>query len=276
MERVLFLSALFVYFKGVIPIFQNLWGQGSWLAFLTGRFKKSGIYIPTFVTDNYQEVQKLWVWEIGLLYCLIGHMTNASFKQGVEILLMPKIDKGHKNYVKPEIWEETHLREIFCGTLIFQQSSMSCIDHHVGINWSETTLCLPLVKHLRVTLRCAVNITTTSFQHFPWSLTGLDITACQWAMSKLIAFGELIGQPFILLVILTCHIQSYWKWNKLKFPCCSVISVASHASIFRGACLSSLPANACSTENNIPLPSLANHIVLSKFWKVDLDRRVIR
>ena len=58
---------------------------------------------PTFVTDNYQEVQKLWVWEIGLLYCLIGHVTNASFKQGVEILLMPKIDKAHKNYLKPEI-----------------------------------------------------------------------------------------------------------------------------------------------------------------------------
>ena len=89
-------------FYSVIPIFQNLWGQGSWLTFLTGRFKKSGIYIPTFVTDNYQEVQKLWVWEIGLLYCLIGHVTNASFKQGVEILLMPKIDKAHKNYLKPE------------------------------------------------------------------------------------------------------------------------------------------------------------------------------
>ena len=158
---------------------------------------------------------------------------------------MPKIDKAHKNYLKPEIWEETHLREIFCGTLIFQQSSMSCIDHHVGINWSETTLCLHLVKHLRVTLRCAVNITTTSFQHFPWSLTGLHITATgQQTMSKLIALGELIGQPFVLPVILTCHVQSYWKWNKLKFPCCSVISVASHASIFRGACLSSLPTNA--------------------------------
>ena len=73
-------------FYSVIPIFQNLWGQGSWLTFLTGRFKKSGIYIPTFVTDNYQEVQKLWVWEIGLLYCLIGHVTNASFKQGVATL----------------------------------------------------------------------------------------------------------------------------------------------------------------------------------------------
>ena len=38
-----------------------------------------------------------------VLLILIGHVTNASFKQGVEILLMPKIDKAHKNYLKPEI-----------------------------------------------------------------------------------------------------------------------------------------------------------------------------
>ena len=50
--------------------------------------------------------------------------------------------------------------------------------------------------------------------------------------------------------------------------------LASHAGGFRGACISSLLTNACLTENNIPFPSLANHIVLSKFWKVDLDRRV--
>ena len=37
---------------------------------------------------------------------------------------MPKTDKAHKNYFTPEIWEETRLREIFYGTLIFQQSSM--------------------------------------------------------------------------------------------------------------------------------------------------------
>ena len=51
--------------------------------------------------------------------------------------------------------------------------------------------------------------------------------------------------------------------------------LASHAGVFGGACLSSLPTNACSTKNNIPFPSLANLIVLSKFWKVDLDRKVI-
>ncbi|CAH3185449.1 unnamed protein product [Porites evermanni] len=30
-----------------------------------------------------------------------------------------------------------------------------------------------------------------------------------------------------------------------------------------------------TAEDNIPFPSLANHIVLSKFWKVYLDRKVI-
>ena len=34
---------------------------------------------------------------------LRGHVTNASFKQRVGILLMPKIDKAHKNYLTPEI-----------------------------------------------------------------------------------------------------------------------------------------------------------------------------
>ena len=28
---------------------------------------------------------------------------------------------------------------------------------------------------------------------------------------------------FTLLVMLTAHIRSYRKWNKLKFPCCSVV-----------------------------------------------------
>ena len=53
-------------------------------------------------------------------------------------------------------------------------------------------------------------------------------------------------------------------------------TIASHAGVFRGARISSLPTNACSTEDNIPFSRLANHVVLSKFWKVDLDRRVTR
>ena len=34
----------------------------------------------------------------------------------------------------------------------------------------KTSLCLYLVKRLIVTRRCAVNVTTSSFQNFPWSL----------------------------------------------------------------------------------------------------------
>ena len=41
--------------------------------------------------------------------------------------------------------------------------------------------------------------------------------------------------------------------------------LASHAGVFRGARISSLRTNACSTEDNIPFPRLANHVVLSKF-----------
>ena len=63
---------------------------------------------------------------------LRGHVTNASFKQWLGILLITKIDRVYKNYLTLEIWEETHLGEIFYGTSIFQQSSMICIGSHVG------------------------------------------------------------------------------------------------------------------------------------------------
>ena len=36
---------------------------------------------------------------------------------------------------------------------------------------AKTTFCLYLVKRLIVTLRCAVNVPTSTFQHFPWSLS---------------------------------------------------------------------------------------------------------
>ena len=51
-------------------------------------------------------------------------MTSSSFKQS--------IDRAFKNYITLEIWEETHLREIFYGSLIIQQSSIICIGRYVG------------------------------------------------------------------------------------------------------------------------------------------------
>ena len=53
---------------------------------------KNQVYTYICYWQYYQEVHKPRVWEIGLLYYLMGHMTNASFKQGVEIFRMPKID----------------------------------------------------------------------------------------------------------------------------------------------------------------------------------------
>ena len=81
-------------------------------------------------------IDGIFAWKGGYMsnrpLALRGHVTNASFKQWVGILLMPKIDIAHKNYLTPEIWEETHLGEIFHDTLIFQQSSIICIGRHVG------------------------------------------------------------------------------------------------------------------------------------------------
>ena len=36
---------------------------------------------------------------------------------------------------------------------------------------AKSTFCLHLIKLLIVMLRCAVNVTTSFFQHFPWSLS---------------------------------------------------------------------------------------------------------
>ena len=125
------------------------------------------------------------------LLALRGHVTHGSFKQWVGILLMPKIVSAHKNYITPEIWEEMHLRDIFYGTLIFQQSSMICIGRHVGghtLALQHGTFCLYLVKLVIVTLRCAVNATTSSFQHFPWSLSAKFVFRERWFIILKITF----------------------------------------------------------------------------------------
>ena len=62
------------------------------------------------------------------------------------------------------------------------------------------------------------------------------------------------------------------EWLQLEYGYIPIalFRLASDVGFFRRARISSISTNACSTENNIPFPSLANHIVPSKFWKVDL------
>ena len=94
-------------------------------------------HIQIFSWLNFRYVAKLFYLKTGKSsnrpLALRGHVTNASFKQWVGILLKLKIDRVHKNYLTPEIWEETHSREIFYGTLICQQSTCSiiCIGRRV-------------------------------------------------------------------------------------------------------------------------------------------------
>ena len=108
---------------------------------------------------------------------LRGHVTNSSFKQWVGILLMPKIDRAHENYLTPEIWDETHWREIILALWFFNKVVwfvlVAMLEGIPSNNYiaANTSFCLYLVKRLIVTLRCAVNSTTSSFQHFTWSLS---------------------------------------------------------------------------------------------------------
>ena len=100
-------------------------------------------------------------------------------KQCVGILLMPKIDTTHKNYLTPEHSKETHSREMFYGTLI----DISCWIRVLLLSSNmvvKTTFYLYLVKRSIVTLRCPVNVTTSAFQQFTWSLSAKFVFMVIW------------------------------------------------------------------------------------------------
>ena len=62
-----------------------------------------------------------WTNQMNRPLALRYHVTNASFKQWVGILLLPKIDRACKNYGTPEIWEEAHSRKIFMALWFFNK-----------------------------------------------------------------------------------------------------------------------------------------------------------
>ena len=59
-------------------------------------------------------------------------MTSASFKQRVGMLLMPKIDRAHKNFLTTRNLTGNAFREDISWHFDFQQSSMIFIGRHVG------------------------------------------------------------------------------------------------------------------------------------------------
>ena len=101
-----------------------------------------------------------------------GHVTIASLKQQVGILLLPKIDRTHKSYLTHKICKEMHLREISYGTLIFQQSNMICMGRIVGghtlalQHGGQNYFFLKSCQMFDGYVQCAINVTTSSFNIF--------------------------------------------------------------------------------------------------------------
>ena len=136
---------------------------------------------------------------------------------------------------------------------LFQSFSLGgriCSTGFTVLTNFDFTTCLYTVRSHEVAVSCIhfywfsvafvpgrQNFTSDAIEHFLWLF---------WNV-----------QRFLLLLL------------RLNNPLIEVLG--SYAGVFRGARLSSLTTNACSTENNIPFPNLANHIVLSKLWKLDLD-----
>ena len=117
-----------------------------------------------------------------------GHVTNAFLKQWVGILLMPKIDIAHTHISYPQnltgnackgdiLWHKVVwfvLAAMLEGILL--PSNMA----------AKTTFSLYLVKCFIVSLRCSVNVTTSSFQHFPWSWSVKFVFRKRYSQTSLI------------------------------------------------------------------------------------------
>ena len=96
-----------------------------------------------------------------------GHVTNGSFKQWLEMLLMPKIVKAHKNYLTRNLRGNTCKGNILWHKVVsFVLAAMLEYILLPSNMAAKTTFCLYLDKRWMVTLRCAENVTTSSFNNF--------------------------------------------------------------------------------------------------------------
>ena len=111
------------------------------------------------------------------LPALRGHVTNASFKQWVGILLMLKIDRPIKIILHPKFERKCiqggYFRALwFLNKVVWFVLAAMLEGILLPSNMlAKTTFCFYLLKRLVVRFRCAVNVTTSSFQQFPWSLS---------------------------------------------------------------------------------------------------------
>ena len=128
-----------------------------------------------------QKISK-WIWQMDAFVVVVvnyafivnsrplavrGHVTNGSFKQWLEMLLMPKIVKAQKNYLTRNLRGNACKGNILWHKVVwFLLAAMLEYILLPSNMAAKTTFCLYLVKRLIGTLRCAENVTTSSFNNF--------------------------------------------------------------------------------------------------------------
>ena len=120
--------------------------------------------------------------------------------------------KQHQKHLKQELKGSTHLRLYF-------KIEENCLHPAIKTKrQNKTKVCTTVIVFFDTTL--ATRLKSKSKLTFtpaplPGSHVVSDFSPCR----------ESTSQPIVLPVMLTGHIRSYWKWNRLKFRCCSFVSV---------------------------------------------------
>ena len=127
-----------------------------------------------------QKISK-WIWQMDAFVVVVdyafivnnrplavrGHVTNGSFKQWLEMLLMPKIVRAQKNYLTRNLRGNACKGNILWHRVVwFLLAAMLEYILLPSNMAAKTTFCLYFVKRLIVTPRCAENVTTSSFNNF--------------------------------------------------------------------------------------------------------------
>ena len=96
---------------------------------------------------------------------------------------------------------------------------------------AKTTFCFYLVKRLIVTLRCAVNVPTSTFQHFPWSLSAkivfrkrkfISLNITFWSRDQLRTYsfyenGEDLKNQITIILLKIWPTNRFMKKNHITF-----------------------------------------------------------
>ena len=136
------------------------------------------------------------------------------------------------------------------GVKIMQGKKFSFLKPPSVLHLSKWKVFNSIVCHIKINLRRKIDAETTSFVFLQNQRRGFGIEAC---CVKCLCDRGLRKSPNSLLFLKDTIFVFY---KIIPGIILSTWLVASHAGVFRRARISSLPTNACSTEDNVPFPLL--------------------